>query len=91
MLPSKRWAEALGVAKYDKAPGRPIELSDFTRVEIPLASNIGIPAVPTVSDGERVSAGELIAEAASGLSIPQHASMSGRASIKQNRVIIYKD
>ena len=91
MLPSKRWAEALGVARFDKVPARPTELTGFSRVEIPLRSNIGLPATPTVSEGEKVNTGAVIADAAMGLSIPQHASISGSVSLRDGRIIIYKE
>jgi hypothetical protein len=38
-----------------------------------------------------VSAGDKIAEAADGLSLPHYASVSGRVSVYKDRIIINKD
>ena len=91
MIPSERWASVLGVAKYDKPAKYIGEQTEFTRTEILLRQHIGAPSVPCVQDGERVAAGQIIAEAADGLSLPQHASMSGVVTVYADRIIIEKD
>ena len=91
MIPSERWASVLGVAKYDKPAKYIGEQAEFTRTEILLRQHIGAPSVPCVQDGERVAAGQIIAEAADGLSLPQHASMSGVVTVYADRIIIEKD
>ena len=61
---------------------------DFARVEIPLSGHIGAPSVVAISDGASVNEGDMIAECAQGLSLPQHASISGVASIANGKIII---
>ncbi len=88
MIPSERWASTLGVASFDKVGKYVGEQQDFSRVEIFFRQHIGAPSVPIVADGARVSAGEKIAEAADGLSLPQYASISGRVSVYNDKIII---
>ena len=88
MIPSVKWAQDLGIARFDKVCDYSGKLLDFGRVEIALNKQIGAPSVPAVSTGDRVSAGQIIATAANGLSVPQHASVSGRATVLADRIII---
>lgn len=50
------------------------------RVVIHLSQHIGAPSNPIVKVGDEVKAGQLIAEASGFVSIPQHASISGKVS-----------
>ena len=88
MVPSEKWTSMLGITKFDKVADFYGETEDFARVEIPLSKHIGAPSVPTVSDGDVVDKGDLIAMAAEGLSLPQHASISGRVTLGNNKIII---
>lgn len=88
MIPSVKWASDLGVAKYDTVPDIITEISDFKRLDIPLGRHIGAPSQPTVSDGDYVYEGDVIAAAAVGLSVPQHAPMAGRATVLSDKIII---
>ena len=88
MIPSEKWESTLGVRKFDRVAEFFGELKDFSRVEIPLSRHIGAPSIPIVSDGQTVSAGELIAKAADGLSLPQHASISGVVTLGDGKIII---
>ena len=88
MVPSDRWASALGIKKLDRVVEDYSEIGGIRRVEIPLSRHIGAPSIPTVNDGESVEAGELIARAADGLSVPQHASISGRVRVLSDRILI---
>ncbi len=88
MVPSTRWASLLGVAPFDKVGKYIGAQNDFSRVEILLRQHIGAPSVPIVTDGEEVVAGQKIAEAAEGLSLPQYASMSGKVSVYSDKIII---
>ena len=63
---------------------------DFARVEIALNRHIGAPAIPIASDGDVVSFGDKIANAAEGLSIAMHASISGRVTLVDGKIIIDK-
>ena len=47
-------------------------------VTIPVAMHIGAPAKPVVKVGDEVKVGTLIAEACGALSVPMHASVSGK-------------
>ncbi len=91
MVPSERWASILGVARFDKVGKYIGEQKDFSRVEILLRQHIGAPSIPVVSDGERVSAGDKIAAAAEGLSLPQYAPIEGVVSVYSDKIIIEKD
>ena len=89
-LPYKKWMSALGVGAFDKDTDFGGEMNDFSRVEILLTRHIGKPSIPTVKDGDYVSKGEMIAAAADGLSLPQHASVSGRVTLGNDKIIIDK-
>ncbi len=88
MVPSERWASVLGVAKFDKVGKYIGEQTDFSRVEILLRQHIGAPSVAIVKDGDTVSAGDKIAEAAEGLSLPQYAPVGGTVSVYNDKIII---
>ena len=88
MIPSKRWMSALGVTPYDKIPTFMGDINNISRVEIPISKHIGAPSVPTVRDGDTVKRGDIIAEAADGLSVPQHASLDGRVTVDKRKIII---
>lgn len=88
MIPSKRWASVLGVERFDKIPTFVGEETDFKRVEIALRQHIGAPSVVAVKDGDRVERGDIIANSNEGLSIPQHASISGIVTVVDGVKII---
>ena len=88
MIPSKKWMSTLGVTKFDTVADFSGEMEDFSRVEIPLSTHIGIPSNPVVLDGERVEVGAVIAQAAEGLSLPQHASISGTVTLGNGKITI---
>ena len=90
MLPYKKWMSALGVSQIDRDTDFYGEINDFERVEITLSRHIGIPSIPAIKDGDIVNAGDLIASAADGLSLPQHASISGRVTLGNDKIIIDK-
>lgn len=87
MIPTERWASVLGVARFDKMPLFVGENVDFARVEIPLRQHIGAPSSAIVKDGDSVKRGDLIADSADGLSIPQHASISGVVTVENGEKI----
>ncbi len=88
MVPSERWASVLGVAKFDKVAKYVGEQSSFTRVDVLFRQHIGAPSVAVVSDGDTVSAGDLIAKAGEGLSLPQYAPVGGRVSVYSDKITI---
>ncbi len=88
MVPSERWASVLGVAKFDKVAKYVGEQSSFTRADVLFRQHIGAPSVAVVSDGDTVSAGDLIAKAGEGLSLPQYAPVGGRVSVYSDKITI---
>ncbi|MBQ7412574.1 MAG: 4Fe-4S dicluster domain-containing protein [Clostridia bacterium] len=90
MVPYEKWMSMLGVTKFDKIAEFGGEINSFSRVEIPLSQHIGAPSAVAIADGAMVGEGELIAMPADGLSLPQHASISGRATLGINKIIIDK-
>ena len=88
MIPSEKWESVLGVKNFDTVADFGGEINDFSRVEIFLGKHIGIPSKAIVSDADMVSEGDMIAEAADGLSVPQHASIPGRVTVENGKIII---
>jgi electron transport complex protein RnfC len=73
-----------GVHPHDnKFYSASVPIEDFplpARVVIPLSQHIGAPSNPVVQVGDEVKTGQLIAEAGGFVSIPQHASISGKVT-----------
>jgi Na+-translocating ferredoxin:NAD+ oxidoreductase RnfC subunit len=88
MIPSERWESVLGVKSFDKVSVWKGETSDFSKVEIGTRQHIGAPSVICVSEGVEVQKGQVIAQAADGLSLPQYASIDGVVTIENEKVII---
>ncbi len=89
MIQSARWEDILGVHKYDIVPKYIPKTLNANRVEIAMSQHIGAPSVPAVSVGDTVSEGQIIANAGAGLSVPQHASISGRiVSVDPTKIVI---
>lgn len=88
MIPSERWASTLGVAKYDKVGKFVGEQTDYAKAEIYFRQHIGAPSVPCVENGAIVKKGDKIAEAAEGLSLPQYASIDGRVTVYNDKIVI---
>lgn len=77
-VPEKRLTARLDLLKYEeKECGYDERLLDSAQVNIALNSHIGAPSVVTVSVGDKVDRGQVIAKAAAGLSVPVHSSISG--------------
>ncbi len=92
MIPSERWQNVLGIAKFDKLAKYVGEQKDFSRAEIYFRQHIGAPSVAIVKEGDIVQKGDKIAESAEGLSLPQYASVSGRVMLVEGvKIIIEKD
>ena len=88
IIPHKKWLSTLGVTRFDRVLDFGGEINDFARVEISLSSHIGTPSAPCIKDGDIVNLGDLIASAGNGLSLPQHASISGAVTLGNNKIII---
>jgi len=77
-VPLRQLMGKLGISDYDG----PAQLREFKtvpgKVQIPLSQHIGVPAVPVVSKGQTVKAGDLIGEIPKGkLGARIHASIDG--------------
>ncbi len=88
MIPTEKWARDLGVNKFDKVAAWGGELRDFDRVVLALGRYIGVPSTPSVRDGAIVHIGDIVGAASAGLSIPQHASIHGRVTVADKKIII---
>ena len=53
-------------------------MGDVKTVRIPMLMHIGSPAAPTVKVGDSVKVGDLIAQSTGAISVPIHASISGK-------------
>lgn len=90
--PSDRVAARAGVWKYNRYEIKELLVGDPDRVEIPLKMHVGIPAVPVVAAGDRVSIGQLIARPPEGaLGAAIHASIHGRVESVGERLVIVKE
>lgn len=90
-MPTSRWMRMLGVEKYDKHPDYLPEMIEFSCVEILTSQHIGAPSIPCVSVGDTVEVGQVIAEAAQGFSVPQHASIAGKVTyVDPTKIVIEK-
>lgn len=89
-IPSERWAQALGIARFDRVAVFDESIGNFKYSEINLSSHIGLASVPVVSDGDTVRQGDMIAEGGDGLSVAQHAPFDGVCRVLGNKIIITK-
>lgn len=86
-VPVHRLAHRLGLYNYDKdAPISDIQES-AARVVIPLSQHIGAPAKAVVKAGDAVKKGQVIGEAAEGLSVNIHAPFDGKVEAVSDREI----
>ncbi|QUH19592.1 4Fe-4S dicluster domain-containing protein [Alkaliphilus sp. B6464] len=93
MLPSKRLIARLGLMSFDNpAPMTEVELSS-EMVYISTRQHVGAPAVPIVSVGEHVEAGQQIGRISEGsLGATIHASISGSVvEIEKDFIVIRRD
>ena len=89
MIPSEKWETILGVHKFDHVTKYIPEQIPASKVEIMMSQHIGAPSVPAVNVGDTVEAGQLIANCGAGLSVPQHASISGKVvSVDPAKIVI---
>lgn len=75
--PTGRLIARLGLAEYDGKHAHTCKTLAPERVFIPFQQHIGKPAVPVKNEGDEVHCGELLAQAAEGLSVNIHASIDG--------------
>ncbi len=88
-VPVARLVRRLGLSKYDTEA--PISETEVTakRLSISLGQSIGAPAVPQVKQGDKVTAGMLIAAAPEGkLGVALHSPVDGKVAALNDKVII---
>ncbi len=89
MIRSSKWKDMLGVLKFDAIPTYIPKKLTASRVEILTSQHIGAPSIPCVKVGDIVKEGDLIANAAEGLSVPQYASIAGKViSCDPTKIVI---
>ncbi len=76
-VPEERLEARLALTKYETDAPLDNEVRPVKKVRELFSQHIGAPAVCSVKKGDRVSRGQVIAEAAQGLSVPVHASICG--------------
>lgn len=85
--PEERLEARLGLSAYDVEAPLVEERLKVERAVLPLSQHIGAPAVAVVRPGESVTQGQLLGEAAQGLSVPVHAPFSGRVTDVSEKTI----
>lgn len=90
ILPSGRFKNRIGVSEFDQmtelAEGQEPETGTLTLL---LKQHAGAPATPVVREGDEVSAGRLVAQAAGAISANIHAPRAGVvASVAPDRIVI---
>ncbi|WP_285824373.1 4Fe-4S dicluster domain-containing protein [Schaedlerella arabinosiphila] len=76
-VPMERLMARLDLTKYNREAPLDESAVSVRRVKIMLSQHIGAPASPIVKQGDTVTAGQMIAEPAKGLSVGIHASIDG--------------
>ena len=76
-VPMERLMARLDLTKYNKEAPLDESAVLVRKVKIMLSQHIGAPASPIVNQGDTVTAGQMIAEPARGLSVGIHASIDG--------------
>jgi len=88
-IPLQQLVQRLGLTRYDvPAPFVEAEMQP-ARVRLPLQQHIGAPASPVVQAGDRVAAGDVVAEIPDGqLGARIHASIAGAATAVNEEIVI---
>ena len=88
-VPTRKLMQRLDVVQYkDEGPLSNLNIQPDA-VRIPLNEHIGAPSKPVVSVGQTVSRNDLLAEADGKISVPVHASVSGKITqVTTNEIII---
>lgn len=89
-VPENRLEMRLGVHKYNKPAPLDDSLQFANTVRIELSQHIGAPAIPQVVTGQYVKEGDVVAQAADGLSVNIHASIEGQVTEVADKFIIIK-
>ena len=89
-VPISKLVRRLGLVKYDVECPLDDTLVSAKCVKIKLSQHIGAPAVAAVKVGDKVSAGQVIANAPEGLGVAIHASITGTVDEVTDAYIIIK-
>lgn len=90
-VPLSRLRSRLGLDKYNKSAPILDDVIEAKSVKIMLSQHVGVPAIPVVSIGDKVSLGQVIAKAAEGkLSVNIHSSIDGIVEDVNDKFIIIK-
>jgi len=88
---SKTWETPGGVhPPENKSQSMQLPLADWTipdELVFPVSQHLGAPAEPIVNVGDKVLAGQKIAEAMGAMSVPVHASTSGIITAIEDRLL----
>ncbi|SHI77671.1 4Fe-4S dicluster domain-containing protein [Desulfofundulus thermosubterraneus] len=89
-VPTARLVARLGLSRYDIPAPLQEESVRPQKVRLMLKQHTGVPAEPVVEPGERVAAGQVVAEVPdNALGVPIHASIEGRvAQVSADAVVI---
>lgn len=79
-VPENRLEARLGLSKYEARAPLDDKVRPVSRVRVLLSQHIGAPAQAVVAKKDRVTRGQVIAQAAQGLSVPVHASICGEVA-----------
>ncbi len=90
-VPEERLMARLGLTQYDKAAPLDDEIRGVGKVKILLSQHIGAPAKACVAAGDMVQKDQIIGEAADGLSVNIHASISGKVKEVTDRYIVIEE
>lgn len=86
-VPEGRLEARLGLSKYETEAPLDDKVRSVKKVRIPFSQHIGAPAKCIVTSGEEVKRGQVIAEAAEGLSVPIHASICGMVTVVTDKYV----
>lgn len=79
LSPVSRSKRGISVSHHkNTANCEPVRMTDVKTVFLPMLQHIGAPCTPTVSVGDEVSIGQIVGDSAEYLSVPVHASISGK-------------
>lgn len=86
-VPEERLMARLGLTRYDKDAPLDDQVVPVKKVTINLSQHIGAPAQAIVKIGDQVTAGQMIAKPAQGLSAGIHASITGVVTGVSDRAV----
>ena len=79
LSPVSRSKRGISVSHHkNTANCEPVHMTDVKTVFLPMLQHIGAPCTPTVSVGDEVSIGQIVGDSDEYLSVPVHASISGK-------------